>query len=149
MPIGYRHVPQPFQVHDLLAPLHIAPCARGHRRCAAAAYTPLAPPYTPYTLTTPYTLLLPVQPLTPLTPTCPPHTLTHLCIPLHPLTSPYTPLHPLTPPYTPLHPLTGALQPHLRAGDTFVDFACGLNTFAPLLKDPGTGEALNAVALEP
>ena len=43
---------------------------------------------------------------------------------------------------------TGALQPHLRTGDTFVDFACGLNTFAPLLKDPGTGEPLNAVAID-
>ena len=36
----------------------------------------------------------------------------------------------------------------MRTGDTFVDFACGLNTFAPLLKDPGTGEPLNAVAFD-
>ena len=47
-----------------------------------------------------------------------------------------------------LKTIAGALQPHLRTGDTFVDFACGLNTFAPLLKDPGTGEQLNAVAFD-
>ena len=47
-----------------------------------------------------------------------------------------------------LKTIAGALQPHLRTGDTFVDFACGLNTFAPLLKDPGTGEPLNAVAFD-
>ena len=47
-----------------------------------------------------------------------------------------------------LEAIAFALQPHLRPGDTFVDFACGLNTFAPLLKDPATGEALNAVAFD-
>ena len=102
---------------------------------------PVHPSHPAYTLTT----------LTPLTPS---YTLLHpLAPPLHsgrPL-APHTPSHacsPLISPYIPLHPLTGALQPHLRPGDTFVDFACGLNTFAPLLKDPGTGEALNAVAFD-
>ena len=44
--------------------------------------------------------------------------------------------------------IADVLQAHLRQGDTFVDFACGLNTFAPLLRDPGSGQPLKSVAFD-
>ena len=44
--------------------------------------------------------------------------------------------------------IADVLQSHLRPGDTFVDFACGLNTFAPLLKDPGSLQPLKSVAFD-
>ena len=47
-----------------------------------------------------------------------------------------------------LQVIADALQGHLRPGDTFVDFACGLNTFAPLLRDPGTRQPLRSVAFD-
>ena len=34
--------------------------------------------------------------------------------------------------------IAGAVQPYLRPTDIVVDFACGQNTFAPLLLNPGT-----------
>jgi hypothetical protein len=47
-----------------------------------------------------------------------------------------------------LHSIAQTLQPLLRPGDTFVDFACGLNSFAPLLKDPGTDAPLEAISYD-
>ena len=37
-----------------------------------------------------------------------------------------------------LRAVASRLQPELRAGDTFIDFACGQNSFGGMLTDPGT-----------
>ena len=44
--------------------------------------------------------------------------------------------------------IASKLQPLLHAGDTFVDFACGQNSFGALLRDPATGLPLPSRAYD-
>ena len=51
--------------------------------------------------------------------------------------------------HTVLCKIAAVVQPLLRPGDTFVDFSCGQNTFAPLLMDPANGrDRLRSVAVD-
>jgi hypothetical protein len=47
-----------------------------------------------------------------------------------------------------LRKIAARLQPELLPGDSFVDFSCGQNTFAPLLIDPETGAPLKSVSFD-
>ena len=47
-----------------------------------------------------------------------------------------------------LREIARRVQPLLRPGDTFVDFACGQNSFAALLTDPATQQPLKSVAFD-
>ena len=47
-----------------------------------------------------------------------------------------------------LRDIAKRLQPYLQPGDTFVDFACGQNSFGALLKDPQTQQPLETVAFD-
>ena len=125
---GGRHVPQPFQVHDLLSPLHLAP-HHGQSVVTTLGRAPARPHVPPQgdpggsrQLGTPR-----VRPGH----WAPSHRLGGSREP--PPKSPIPP--PLATAYALYHAcrhrvleaIAGALQPHLRAGDTFVDFACALH----------------------
>jgi len=47
-----------------------------------------------------------------------------------------------------LRKIAAYVQPLLQAGDTFVDFSCGYNSFAPLLRNPLTGTPLPSVSFD-
>ena len=47
-----------------------------------------------------------------------------------------------------LKAIADVVQTHVNPGDTFVDFACGQNSFGGLLKDPATGVPLRSVAFD-
>ena len=47
-----------------------------------------------------------------------------------------------------LRSIAKRLQPLIQPNDTFVDFACGQNSFGALLKDPGTQQPLRSVAFD-
>ena len=44
--------------------------------------------------------------------------------------------------------IADVLQQHVLPGDAFVDFACGQNSFAPLLLDPSTKQPLKSVSFD-
>ena len=47
-----------------------------------------------------------------------------------------------------LKAIADVVQTHVNPGDTYVDFACGQNSFGGLLKDPATGSPLRSVAFD-